>query len=259
MRSLKVIKVGGEIVEHEKYINEFLYDFSTITDLKLLVHGGGRLASKIADKLGVENKIVDGRRITDKETLQIVTMVYGGLVNKQIVAILQSLGVNAMGLTGADLNLLLSIKRPVKTIDYGYVGDIKYVNHDLLKMILEKGITPILAPLTHDGNGTILNTNADTIASEIAKALSIYFDVSLIYCFGKNGVLMDENDDNSAIEVLNKSMYEEYKKTGIIKGGMIPKLDNAFNALDSGVTQVVITSAKNITDLSSGKCTVVTH
>jgi acetylglutamate kinase len=231
-------------------LKRLLGDFATIEGHKVLVHGGGRSATAIAAKLGIESKMVNGRRITDEETLKVVTMVYGGLVNKQIVAQLQAMGINALGLTGADLNYMQSEKRPVKEIDYGFVGDVKKVNAGILADLIAREVVPVLAPLTHDKNGNLLNTNADTIAGEAAKALAEYFDVSLVYCFEKKGVLMDENDDDSVISQLNPGMFEKYVSDGIIQGGMIPKLENAFEALRAGVKEVVITRADKIYNLS---------
>lgn len=246
MTGLTIVKVGGQIVEEPESLDALLADFSKIAGNKILVHGGGRAATRIAGKLGVESKMVDGRRITDKEMLDVVTMVYGGLVNKTIVAKLQALRVDALGLTGADLNCIYSLKRPVKEIDFGYVGDVKEVNAPALFNLLEQNYVPVLAPLTHDGKGNLLNTNADTIAGETAKALAFYANVRLIYCFEKNGVLLDENDDDSVISTLDNELYNQYKEEGIIKGGMIPKLDNAFNALRAGVKEVIITKASNL-------------
>ncbi|WP_108821393.1 acetylglutamate kinase [Dysgonomonas sp. Marseille-P4361] len=254
MKKLTIIKVGGKIVEEESSLKQLLEDFSKIEGYKLLVHGGGRSATKLAEQLGIESRMVNGRRITDRETLNVVTMVYGGLVNKNIVAGLQALGVNALGLTGVDLNLIRSEKRPVKEIDYGYVGDVKEVNADILAMLIAQGIVPILAPLTHDKQGNILNTNADTIAGETAKALAKKFDVSLIFCFEKNGVLMDENDDESVIPELRKEDFKQLVDKGVIQGGMIPKLENAFEAVDLGVKEVVITKA---TQIGTGKGTYI--
>lgn len=246
MNKLTIIKVGGKIVEESDSLEQLLKDFSHIEGNKLLVHGGGRSATKLAARLGIESHMVNGRRITDKETLQVVTMVYGGLVNKNIVAGLQACGVNALGLTGADMNIIRSDKRPVKDVDYGFVGDVKEVNAELLASLIAQGIVPVLAPLTHDKEGRMLNTNADTIAGEAAKALAKYFEVSLIYCFEKKGVLMDENDDDSVIPHLNQSEFKELVQKGVIQGGMIPKLENAFDAIQTGVKEVVITSAKEI-------------
>lgn len=243
---LTVIKVGGKIVEEAETLNRLLTDFSAIPGYKVLVHGGGRSATKIAAQLGIESKMVNGRRITDLETLKVVTMVYGGLVNKNIVAGLQSKGVNAVGLTGADLDVIRSVKRPVKDVDYGFVGDVKYVNSGVLANLISQGFVPVMAPLTHDGEGHMLNTNADTIAGETAKALAQVFDVTLVYCFEKKGVLRDENDDDSVIPVITPELFRQYVAEGVIQGGMIPKLENSFSAVEAGVSQVIITSASTI-------------
>ncbi len=251
-QKLVIIKVGGKIVEEEGSLNSLLNDFSKISGFKLLVHGGGRSATKIAERLGIESKMVDGRRITDKPTLDVVTMVYGGLVNKNLVAGLQARKINALGLTGADMNVIQSVKRPVKEIDYGYVGDVNKVDGERLAHVINSGIVPVMAPLTHDNNGSMLNTNADTIAAEVAKALADFFDVTLVYCFEKNGVLYDENDDNSVIPVITPEVYADYVEKKIIQGGMIPKLDNAFQAIRAGVTQVVITHSSAISDNNKG-------
>ena len=211
---LTVIKVGGKIVEEETTLSRLLADFSAIEGHKLLVHGGGRSATKLAARLGIESKMVNGRRITDAETLKVVTMVYGGLVNKNIVAGLQARGVNAIGLTGADMNVIRSVKRPVKEVDYGYVGDVEKVNADFLATLIRQGIVPVMAPLTHDGQGSMLNTNADTIAGETAKALAPLFDVTLVYCFEKKGVLRDENDDDSVIPVITPEEFSPRYHSG---------------------------------------------
>jgi len=246
MEKLTIIKVGGKIVEEEQSLHQLLKDFSQIEGNKILVHGGGRSATRLAERLGIESRMVNGRRITDRETLDVVTMVYGGLVNKNIVAGLQALGINALGLTGADLNIIRSRKRPVKDIDYGYVGDVEEVNAAMLSNLISLGIVPVLAPLTHDRQGNILNTNADTIAGETAKGMAPLFDVELIFCFEKKGVLMDETDDDSVIPTINKADFDKLVAEGIITGGMIPKLENAFESLDAGVKKVVITEASQI-------------
>ncbi len=243
MERLTLVKVGGKIVEEPESLKQLLADFSKIEGYKVLVHGGGRSATAMAAKLGIESTMVNGRRVTDEETLKVVTMVYGGLVNKQIVAGLQAVGVNALGLTGADLNYMRSEKRPVKDVDYGFVGDVKEVNAGILADLISKGVVPVLAPLTHDMNGNMLNTNADTIAGEAAKALAKHFDVTLMYCFEKKGVLMNESDDESVIMEITSNLFEKYVVDGIISGGMIPKLENAFEAINAGVKQVVITRA----------------
>lgn len=255
MEKLTIIKVGGKIVEEENTLKQLLERFSKIEGKKVLVHGGGRSATALATKLGIESKMVDGRRITDAETLKVVTMVYAGLVNKNIVANLQSLGLNALGLTGADMNYMRSDKRPVKTVDYGFVGDVKEVNASLLADLISKDVVPVLAPLTHDKKGNLLNTNADTIAGEAAKALAQYFDVTLTYCFEKKGVLRDENDDDSVIAEINPQLFQEYVEKGIIQGGMIPKLENSFAAINAGVSKVVITKAD---ELGNNSGTVIT-
>ena len=243
---LTVIKVGGKSVEEEQTLNRGEADFSAIEGYKVLVHGGGRSATKLASQLGIESKMVNGRRITDAETLKVVTMVYGGLVNKNIVAGLQAKGMNAMGFTGADMNVIRSVKRPVKDVDYGFVGDVEKVNAGLLADLIRQGVVPVMAPLTHDGQGSMLNTNADTIAGETAKALAELFDVTLVFCFEKKGVLSDENDDDSVIPVITPELFKEYVEKGVIQGGMIPKLENSFSAIDAGVSQVVITLASAI-------------
>ena len=254
MKSLTVIKVGGKIVEEPASLNDLLDRFSTINGAKALVHGGGRSATKIASQLGIESTMVNGRRITDEAMLQVVTMVYGGLVNKGIVAGLQARGMNALGLTGADLGVIQSDKRPVKDIDYGFVGDVKQVNDSMLANLIQLGILPVMAPLSYSREYGLLNTNADTIAAETAKALSKHYQTTLVYCFEKKGVLFDENDDNSVIPTITPSLFEEYKAKGIIQGGMIPKLENAFDALHAGVTRVIITQA---TDLGTDSGTSV--
>lgn len=243
---LTLIKVGGKIVEEEATLQTLLSDFAAIEGRKVLVHGGGRSATKLAARLGIESQMVNGRRITDAETLKIVTMVYGGLVNKNIVARLQACGVNALGLTGADMDVIRSVKRPVKDVDYGFVGDVERVDATLLGDLIAKGVVPVMAPLTHDGCGNMLNTNADTIAGETAKALAQLFDVTLVYCFEKRGVLRDENDDDSVIPQITRADFEQLVADGVVQGGMIPKLENAFEALRAGVSQVIITQASAI-------------
>ncbi len=228
-------------------LDNFLKDFASIKAHKILIHGGGKIATKIGDQLGIESKYVNGRRITDAQTLDVVTMVYGGLVNKQIVAKLQTLNCNAIGFTGADGNLIQAIKRPVKDIDYGFVGDIKSdgVNVELLSVLLNAGTIPIFAPLTH-AEGTILNTNADTIASVLAVALSKKFDVRLIYCFEKKGVLQDVNDNTSVIRHLPKHLYEDLLNKHVFADGILPKLENAYAAIDEGVKEVLIGEAGDL-------------
>ena len=244
---LTVVKVGGAVVEDEAQLAQLLKDFSDIEGTKVLVHGGGRRARQVAASLGIESKMVNGRRITDAEMLNVVTMVYGGLVNKNLVARLQANGVNALGLTGADIDVIRSHKRPLKDgIDYGFVGDVDKANGQMLSRLIEEGITPVMAPLTHDGQGTILNTNADTIASETAKALAPYYDVTLIFSFEKKGVLSNPDDDDSVIPVITHADFIKYKEDGTISGGMLPKIENALAAIDAGVGRVIITLATAI-------------
>jgi len=246
-QTLTIVKVGGAVVEDEVQLAQLLKDFSAIPGRKVLIHGGGRRATQVATSLGIESKMVGGRRITDAEMLSVVTMVYGGLVNKNLVARLQANGVNALGLTGADIDVIRSHKRPLKDgIDFGFVGDVDRANGQMLSRLIEAGITPVMAPLTHDGQGNILNTNADTIASETAKALASIYDVTLIYSFEKKGVLSNPDDDDSVIPTINRADFERYKADGTISGGMLPKIENALSAIDAGVSRVIITLATAI-------------
>lgn len=246
MEKLIIIKVGGKIVEDPITLERLLSDFSQIKDKKVLVHGGGRSATRLAERLGIESRMVNGRRVTDEKMLEVVTMVYGGLVNKNLVAGLQARGINALGLTGADMDMVRSVKRPVEKVDYGCVGDVRRVRGDLLASLIGQEVVPVLAPLTHDGQGRMLNTNADTIAGEAAKALAPFFDVTLVYCFEKKGVLLDEKDENSVIPEMNEDMFRRYKAGGVVGGGMIPKLENAFDAIRQGVKEVIITDAQSL-------------
>ena len=244
---LTIVKVGGAVVEDEAQLAQLLKDFSAIEGRKLLVHGGGRKATKVAEALGIESKMVGGRRITDADMLNVVTMVYGGLVNKNLVTRLQANGVNALGLTGADMDVIRSHKRPIKDgVDFGYVGDVDKANGQMLSKLIEEGIIPVMAPLTHDGQGNILNTNADTIASETAKALAPFYDVTLIFSFEKKGVLRNPDDDESVIPIFSRADFIKYKTDGTISGGMLPKIENALGAIDSGVSRVIITLATAI-------------
>lgn len=251
MERLTIVKVGGKVVEEKESLEQLLNHFSQIRGKRILVHGGGKLATNLAEKLGIETKMVEGRRITDAETLEVVTMVYAGLVNKNIVAGLQSKGCNAIGLTGADLNLIRAVKRPIKDIDYGYVGDIMGVNTSELRLLLNEEVVPVVAPITHDTHGQLLNTNADTIAADLAIELSSYFSVNLFYCFEKKGVLLNPEDDNSVISELNYIRFKELQTDGIISAGMIPKLDNGFSAMKNGVSQVLITNP-NLISMARG-------
>lgn len=251
---LYIVKIGGNIVDDEVKLSSFLKLFASINENKVLVHGGGKVATKIGEQLGIESTYVDGRRITDAATIDLVTMVYGGLINKKIVALLQSLNCNAIGITGADGNLIPASKREVKDIDYGFVGDVRNEQLSAAKWqsLMDAGFIPVVAPLTHDGNGQLLNTNADTMAQEIAKALSKSYDVSLIYSFEKSGVLLNVEDESSVIKKLTPGYYVELKAGQKIFAGMIPKLDNAFAALNNGVGKVIIGKAENLTELISG-------
>uniref|UniRef100_UPI003FEE68C6 acetylglutamate kinase n=1 Tax=Prevotella sp. TaxID=59823 RepID=UPI003FEE68C6 len=245
MRNITVIKVGGAIVEDETRLDDLLDRFARVDGPKVLVHGGGRRATKVAAALGIETKMVDGRRVTDADMLEVVTMVYGGLVNKNVVARLQARGVNALGLTGADMNVMLSHRRPLKNgVDYGFVGDVDKVDGQALTSLLERGVIPVMAPLTHDGKGSLLNTNADTIAAETAKALTPFFDVTLVYCFEKAGVLANPDDDGSVIPGITKDDFATLTANGTISGGMKPKIENALAAIGQGVRRVIITKAE---------------
>ena len=251
---LTIVKVGGAVVEDEAQLSQLLKDFSAINGNKELIHGGGRRATQVAANLGIESKMVGGRRITDADMLSVVTMVYGGLVNKNLVARLQANGVNALGLTGADMDVIRSHKRPIKDgVDFGFVGDVDRADGEMLSRLIKAGITPVMAPLTHDGQGHILNTNADTIASETAKALAPYYDVTLIYSFEKKGVLCNPDDDDSVIPTITRADFEQYKADGTISGGMLPKIENALSAIDAGVSRVIITLATAIDGESGTK------
>lgn len=246
MEPLYIIKISGNIIDDEQRLDSFLQQFALLQGKKILIHGGGKLATKMADQLNIPQQMIEGRRITDADTLRIVTMVYAGYINKNIVAKLQQYGSNAIGLTGADGNCILAHKRQHASIDYGYVGDIDTVNKTLLYQLLEQNATIVLAPITHDGNGQLLNTNADTIAQEIAKALSSLYQTILIYSFEKKGVLLDINDESSVITSLSKESYQLLKSEEKIFAGMIPKLDNAFAAIDAGVGKVIIGQAEEL-------------
>ena len=235
---LSIIKIGGNIIEDDTSLNAFLKLFSNLEGKKILVHGGGKRATAMASKLGIESKMVNGRRITDKETLEVITMVYGGLVNKNIVAKLQALQIDAIGLTGADINSIKSNKRQVTNIDYGFVGDVKEVASNSIDRLIKGNFTPVFCAITHDGNGQLLNTNADTIASKVAIGMSKKYDTTIYYCFELNGVLRDINDQNSVIKYLNINTYNKLLKDGNIADGMLPKLENCFDALKNGVSKV---------------------
>lgn len=253
MEQLYVIKIGGNIIDDESKLASFLKDFAAIEGKKILIHGGGKLATKVAEGMHIQQQMVDGRRITDAETLKVVTMVYAGFINKNIVAQLQANNCNAIGLTGADGNIIQAHKRPLKNgIDYGFVGDVDQVNTDLLNSLLQQNIAIVLAPITHNKEGQLLNTNADTIAQETAKAMSTLYETSLIYSFEKAGVLLDVEDEASVIPSIHPASYKELKEHGSIFAGMIPKLDNAFAAVESGVSKVTIGKAEQLQKLIDG-------
>ncbi len=266
MEKLIVIKIGGNIIDDEAKLASFVQSFAKVKGKKILVHGGGKLATRVAEAMGIQQQMIDGRRITDAETLKVVTMVYAGFINKHIVVQLQANNCNAIGLTGADGNIIQAHKRIHPTIDYGFVGDVDVVNADLLNSLLQQDITVVLAPITHNKEGQLLNTNADTIAQEIAKAMSGLYETSLIYSFEKAGVLLDSHNDSTVISSLTKDYYEELKKPASDGGearifaGMIPKLDNAFAAINSGVSKVIIGKAEEIADLINGNSgTTIIH
>ncbi len=248
-----IIKIGGNIIDDEKQLAVFLDSFAAVKGKKILVHGGGKLATRMAEQMGIQQQLVDGRRITDAETLKIVTMVYAGYINKNIVAQLQSKGCNAIGLSGADGDLIRAHKRANPTLDYGYVGDVDQVNTSLVGRLLEQQDALVIAPITHDGRGVLLNTNADTIAQEIATGLSKLYTTVLIFSFEKAGVLLDVADESSVIPSIHPAYYTELKAKSLIFAGMIPKLDNAFAALDKGVCKVIIGNAASLQQLIEGK------
>ena len=254
-KSLYVIKIGGNVIDNSENLYHFLKDFTALNGYKILVHGGGKVATQLSSTLGIEPKLVDGRRITDIETLRVVTMVYGGLINKNIVAQLQRFGNNAIGLTGADGDFIRTKKRPVKTIDFGFVGDIdeKSINPKNIGNLMDAGFTPVFCAITHDGDGQLLNTNADTIASALAVALAELYDTTLIYCFEKKGVLKDLDDEESLIAEMNPKQYLDFKEQQVIHSGMLPKLDNAFTAISSGVKSVIIGHSYELGKLKENK------
>ncbi|TAH25678.1 MAG: acetylglutamate kinase [Cytophagales bacterium] len=251
---LYLVKIGGNVIDDEKTLHSFLADFSKIPTKKILVHGGGKIATEISKGLGVEAQMIEGRRVTDAETLKIVTMVYAGLINKNIVAKLQANNNNAIGLTGADANCILSNKRPLKNdIDYGFVGDIKNIDSKVLSLLISNNLNPVIAPITHDGNGNLLNTNADSVATSLAIGLSQEYEVDLVYCFELKGVLSDFEDKNSVISKIDFKKYQHLKNEGIISKGMIPKLDNSFESINNGVNRVIICQANDLLPIIQGE------
>jgi len=251
MEKLTIIKIGGNVIDNSQKLHQFLLDFTALPGKKILVHGGGKIATELGVSLGVEAKMVDGRRITDIETLRIVTMVYAGLINKNMVAQLQAKGCNAIGLTGADGNIIKAVKRPVKQVDYGFVGDLdaSSVSFETLDALLKSGLVPALCAITHDGDSQLLNTNADTIASAVAVAMSSIYETRLIYCFEKKGVLRDVEDEDSIVKEIRLNEFEDLKDQGVVSGGMIPKLHNAFEAIKQGVKEVYIGKADELSRL----------
>ncbi|MBR5035190.1 MAG: acetylglutamate kinase [Bacteroidales bacterium] len=254
MEKLKVIKIGGNVIDNPDALESFLEAFAAVPGAKILVHGGGAIASRTLKKMGIEPVMIEGRRVTDADTLQVVTAVYAGLINKTIVATLQKYNCNAIGLSGADGNALTSEKRPATPIDYGFVGDVKAVNSSTFCTLLSAGMVPVVCAINHDGNGTLLNTNADTIASSVAVAMSGIYETELILCFEKDGVLMDKDDDGSVIPEIDRQLFEQLKNEGKVNAGMLPKLKNAFDAIDAGVGKVII---KNSARLSDGSGTTI--
>ena len=246
MKPLSVIKIGGNVVDSPEALDAFLDDFIAMPNDKILVHGGGVMASQTLRRLGIEPKMVDGRRITDEQTLRVAVSVYAGWLNKNIVAKLQARRCNALGLSGADGDIIEADIRPKEPIDFGFVGDVRSVDIKFLDMLLEQGITPVLCAVTHDRKGTLLNTNADTIASSVARAMAAIRQVSLTFCFEKNGVLADPDDENSVISHIDRQGFAEMKASGAVSAGMIPKLDNAFAAIDAGVQRVIIKNTANL-------------
>lgn len=245
---LLVVKIGGKIIDDSQALSVFLKNFSRVKHPKILVHGGGNIATSLSKKLGVTTQMVEGRRVTSSEDLEVVTMVYAGLISKNITATLQMLGCNAMGLAGCDANTLVASKRPAKPIDFGWVGDLVSVNTDCIKSFLDQGLSPVFSAICHDQNGQLLNTNADTIAAEIAIAMTPFFRTELVYCFEKNGVLSNPKDEDSVIPILDSASYERYKADGTVHAGMIPKLSNCFHALRNQVASVVIGNSALVND-----------
>lgn len=253
MKQLTVIKIGGNVIDNSEKLHQFLLDFTALPGDKILIHGGGKIATELGLSLGIEPKMVDGRRITDIETLRIVTMVYAGLINKNMVAQLQAKGCNAIGLTGADGNVIRAVKRPVGKVDYGFVGDLDAasVSVSTISSLLEGRLTPVLCAITHDGDSQLLNTNADTIASAVAVAMSATYDTRLVYCFEKKGVLRDVEDESSLVTEIKSGEFEKLKEEGVVSGGMIPKLHNAFEAIRQGVKSVYIGKADELSQIDT--------
>jgi acetylglutamate kinase len=253
---LNVVKIGGNVIDNEAQLAQFLKDFAAIRGFKILVHGGGKLATKLSEALQIPTQMIDGRRVTDAETLKVVSMVYAGWINKSVVAQLQAMRCNAVGLSGADGNVIPALRRNPQPVDYGFVGDVSPVaiNVNFIQLLFEQGITPVFSAITHDSRGSLLNSNADTIASSVAIAMSHQMPTRLIFCFEKSGVLTNPDDDHSVIPEITRELYEEYKEQGVISGGMIPKVDSAFKAIGAGVKEVVI---KHASAINAGGGTVI--
>ncbi|WP_179337039.1 acetylglutamate kinase [Winogradskyella ludwigii] len=256
MKTLKIIKIGGNIIDNDDALSSFIKDFSTIKGPKILVHGGGKLATKLATQMNIPVTMIEGRRITDSDTLDIITMVYAGKINKNIVAQLQANNCNSIGFSGADGNTIVSNKRPTEPIDYGFAGDVKQVNTETLDILLQHNITPVFCAITHDKNGQLLNTNADTIASELAIGFASIYKTELYYCFEKNGVLEDVNNDDSVIENINTESYQTLIKNGIIYEGMLPKLNNCFYAINHNVEKVCIGKSEMLFNTNTKHTTI---
>jgi acetylglutamate kinase len=254
---LLVVKIGGNVINDEAKLSSFLKGFDSLSHPKILIHGGGKLATNLSERLGIATQITEGRRITSDEDIEVVTMVYAGLISKQITAKLQSLGCNAIGLSGGDANCIMAVKRPATPIDFGWVGDVKEVNVEAVQLFLSNGVTPVFSAICHDGNGQLLNTNADTIAADIAIAMSTQYSVELIYCFEKKGVLKDVNNENSVIDTITLDTYEQMKSNGLISDGMLPKLKNCFYAIDHNVSQVKIGDQHLLDNLESIHTTIM--
>ncbi|MDP5102247.1 MAG: acetylglutamate kinase [Nonlabens sp.] len=255
--TLKIVKIGGNIIDDAVALTTFLIDFATIKSPKILVHGGGKLATRLADDLQIPVNMIDGRRVTDQQTLDVITMVYAGKINKNIVAQLQAQDCNAIGFTGADGNTIIAVKRPVQEVDYGFVGDVEQVKTSTLELLLTNNITPIFCAITHDTKGQLLNTNADTIAAELAIAFASSYDVSLYYCFEKNGVLKNVDDEESVIDHIDTKSYKSLLETGVIANGMLPKLNNCFHALNNNVQTVCIGQTSMLFNKNSKHTTMV--
>ena len=253
-KNITVVKIGGNVIDNEAALERFVKDFAQLPSPKILIHGGGKLATRLAEKLEIPTTMIEGRRVTDAATLDVVTMVYAGLINKQVVAKLQAAGCNALGFSGADGNMIPAVKRNPKPLDYGFVGDIEAskINTQLLGTLLESGVTPVFCAITHDGNGTLLNSNADSVASAVAVAASSIGKTDLVFCFEKQGVLRDIDDENSVISLITKADYPTLRSKGIISKGMIPKIDNAFRAIDEGVTSVTIKHSEQLNNTTAG-------